>query len=108
MQFELVDKSKLLVSDPYLYDQNFRRSVILLTEHSIRKGTVGFILNKPLKIPVDSLLSDFPEFTSHVYYGGPVNTERIHFIHTAGDILDGSILNSKGLYWGRDYPQSKF
>ena len=108
MQFELVDKSKLLVSDPYLYDQNFRRSVVLLAEHSIQKGTVGFILNKPLKIPVDSLLSDFPDFTSHVYYGGPVNTERIHFIHTAGDILDGSIPITDGLYWGGDYSKLKF
>ncbi|SRR6056297_1281262 len=108
MNFDLVEKSSLLISHPYLYDHNFRRSVVLLSEHSIDGGTIGFILNKPLKIPVDSLLSDFPDFASHVYYGGPVNTERIHFVHTAGDILDGSIRISDGLYWGGDYSKLKF
>jgi len=108
MDFNLVEKSSLLISDPYLYDQNFRRSVVLLSEHSIDGGSIGFILNKPLKIPVDTLLSDFPDFSLNVFYGGPVNTERIHFIHTAGDILDGSIPISDGLYWGGDYTKLKF
>jgi putative transcriptional regulator len=108
MSFDYVEKSSLLISDPYLYDQNFRRSVVLLSEHSSDGGSVGFILNKPLKIPVDTLLSDFPDFSSKVFYGGPVSTERIHFIHTAGDILDGSIAISDGLYWGGDYAKLKF
>jgi len=108
MNFESVEKSSLLISDPYLFDQNFKRSVVLMSEHSRGGGSVGFILNRPLKIPVDSLLSDFPEFSSNVFYGGPVDTERIHFIHTAGDILDGSIRISEGLYWGGDYAKLKF
>lgn len=108
MQFEQVKKASLLVSDPYLYDQNFRRSVVLLTEHSEIDGSIGFILNKPLKIPVDTLLSDFPDFSAQIYFGGPVDTERIHFIHTAGDILDGSIPIGDSLYWGGDYDKLKF
>ena len=36
---------KILVSEPFLLDSYFKRSVILLGEHS-EEGTVGFILNK--------------------------------------------------------------
>ena len=90
MHFEKIKKGKLLVAEPYLMDPNFKRSVVLLTGHSHKDGTIGFILNKPLKIEVESLLSEFPEFDAEVYYGGPVATETIHFIHRMGNILDES------------------
>lgn len=108
MSYEQVRQGKLLVADPYLYDPNFKRSVILMTGHSHEEGSIGFILNKPLRMDVENLLSDFPEFESQVYYGGPVSTETIHFIHTAGKILDDSQSLGRGLFWGGNYEQLKF
>ncbi|MNL76674.1 hypothetical protein D3C87_2026780 [compost metagenome] len=35
---------RLLIPEPFLMDPNFKRSVILITEHQ-EEGTVGFILN---------------------------------------------------------------
>ncbi|MBP7512333.1 MAG: YqgE/AlgH family protein, partial [Bacteroidia bacterium] len=39
------NSGQLLISEPFLSDPNFRKSVILLCEHEII-GSVGFIINK--------------------------------------------------------------
>ncbi|MEI6816053.1 MAG: YqgE/AlgH family protein [Bacteroidota bacterium] len=97
-----VAAGKLLVSEPFMFDQNFGRSVILLCEHTL-EGTVGFILNKPTEVTVNDAIEDFPEFDGNLYYGGPVQTNSLHFIHTLGDKIPGSLEVVKGIYWGGDF-----
>ena len=98
----------VLLAEPFMADPNFRRSVVLLCEHSDDDGTIGFILNKPLNIPVNDLISEFPEIKSNVYFGGPVATDTVHFIHNAGEIVDDSVQISRGVYWGGDFDKLKF
>ncbi len=90
---------KILVSDPFLRDQYFKRSVILLGEHG-NDGTVGFIINKPTDLTINDVLEDFPDFEVPLYYGGPVQIEVVHFVHTLGDKLEGSRIIVPGIYWG--------
>jgi putative transcriptional regulator len=103
-----VSKGHLLLAEPFMLDQNFRRAVILLCSHEDKMGTVGFILNKQLDLTVNELLNDFPEFEAPVYYGGPVATETIHYVHDKGDILDESEEVGEGICWGGDFDQLKF
>lgn len=91
-----------------MLDPNFKRSVILLTEHTLKEGTVGFILNKPISVKINDLIDDFPEIEAEVYYGGPVAKETLHYIHDAGDILDGSVRIAQNIYWGGDFEKLKF
>ncbi len=98
----------VLLAEPFMLDPNFKRSVVLLCDHSEEEGTVGFILNKPLEMPLNELVADFPEFEAQVYYGGPVSTNTIHYVHNAGDILDESIEVGRGVYWGGDFAKLKF
>ncbi|HEX8607854.1 MAG TPA: YqgE/AlgH family protein, partial [Pedobacter sp.] len=35
---------KLLISEPFLADPNFKRSVVLISDYQ-EEGTVGFVLN---------------------------------------------------------------
>ncbi len=102
-----IDVGNILVAEPFMLDPNFRRSVILLCDHSEKDGSVGFVLNKPLKMQVTDLIADFPDFRSELYFGGPVATDTIHYIHTRGDILEDSRPVCPGLYWGGDYEQLK-
>lgn len=95
-----------LLADPYMMDPNFKRSVVLISDYQ-KEGAVGFILNKPIAMTIDSLVSDFPEFESEVYYGGPMQTDTIHYIHTKGDLLEGSAEVLPGIYWGGDFAQLK-
>ena len=90
-----------------MMDANFKRTAILLCDHR-PDGTVGFILNRPLNMKINQLVSEFPEFDSEVYFGGPVATDTIHYIHTAGEVIDNSIKVASGIYWGGDFEKLKF
>ncbi|MBB6271371.1 putative AlgH/UPF0301 family transcriptional regulator [Pedobacter cryoconitis] len=71
---------KLLVSEPFLNDPNFSRSVIFLTEHS-ELGTLGFVINQPSLLLLGDLIEGVGGPAFPVCYGGPVATDTIHFIH---------------------------
>lgn len=95
-------KGKVLVAEPFLQDNYFKRSIVLITECN-ESGTIGFVLNKPVQIPIQDILIDFPEINSPISIGGPVNTNTIHYIHTLGELIPNSLEVKKGIYWGGDY-----
>ncbi len=97
---------RILISEPFLLDSYFKRAVILLGEHS-EEGTVGFILNKPTDLQLNDALEDFPPFDSPLYFGGPVQTDTIHFLHTLGQKLEGSKEIMPGIFWGGDLEMLK-
>jgi len=98
----LPQKGRILISEPFLMDNYFKRSIVLITEHN-DEGTVGFVLNKPINMKVNEIMSDFPEINSVVSLGGPVQTNTLHYIHTLGDIIPGSIKVIDNIYWGGEF-----
>jgi putative transcriptional regulator len=95
-------KGKILISEPFLNDPNFKRTIILLAEHSA-EGSVGFVLNKPTEVKISQMIKDFPDFNSLVYYGGPVQLNTLQFIYRGENIIEGSIEIMPGLYWGGSF-----
>ena len=102
-----IKAGKVLLAEPFMIDSNFKRSAVILCEHN-SEGTTGFIMNKPLNMRVDDLVESFPEFDSDVLFGGPVQTDTIHYIHNVGELLDDSVKISDGVYWGGDFDKLKF
>ena len=45
-----IKAGQLLLSEPFMFDENFRRTVVLVCEHTEENGTVGLILNKPINL----------------------------------------------------------
>jgi len=41
------------------------------------------------------------------YFGGPVATDTLHYVHKVGHLLDESTLIKDNLYWGGNYEQLK-
>jgi len=100
---------KVLIADPFMTEMNFKRSVICLCDHNKDDGSIGFILNKPINMRLDELIGDINvEEDYKIYYGGPVATDTIHYIHNLGDLLEESIKVSQGVYWGGNYEKLKF
>ena len=99
-------QGRILISEPLLSDTYFKRSVVLITEHS-ENGTVGFVLNKPIDLMINEVLGDFPKIDSQVYVGGPVAKDTIHFLHTLGDIVPGAVHVIGNIYWGGDFDEFK-
>ncbi len=88
--------------DPY-----FRRAAVLLCEHH-EQGSLGFILNKSIDMGINDLMSDFPAMDVEVYYGGPVQTDTLHYVHNVGTLLDDSVQVGDGIWWGGDFEKLKF
>jgi len=95
-------QGRILISEPFSEDHFFSRSIVLITEHD-ENGTLGFILNKPIEMQLDELLADLPYSDLSVSLGGPVNTDRIYFLHTLGEKIPNSIKILENIYWGGDF-----
>ena len=102
-----IKTGSVLLAEPFMFDSNFKRSAILLCEHN-EEGSIGFILNKELDMQVDELIADFPSFDGKVFFGGPVQTDTIHYIHNVGNLLEDSVKVVPGVYWGGDFEKLKF
>jgi len=97
----------ILIAQPFMHAPPFTRSVIYITDYSPEEGAVGFVLNKPLKMKVDRLISNFPEFKGMAMYGGPVQNDIIHYLHTYGDLLTESTKVQAGIFWGGQFEKIK-
>ncbi|HXP49048.1 MAG TPA: YqgE/AlgH family protein, partial [Bacteroidia bacterium] len=100
------EKGTLLLAEPFMESAEFKRSVILLAEHN-DKGTMGFIINRKLNVTPTQAIDDFPEFDDELYYGGPVNSDQLFYLHTKPTLLEGSIEVMPGIYMGGDYEELK-
>ncbi len=91
-----------LIAPPMIHDPNFRRSVILLCEHT-SEGSFGLIMNRPLGVHLAEVVRGIHEPEMLIAQGGPVQTDTLHFIHTCGDLVADAIPISNGIYWGGDF-----
>ena len=69
----------LLVASPALLDPNFRRTVVLVTEHS-GQGAAGLVLNRPSAAPVAELVPQLEGLAGggeEVWLGGPVQQDAV-------------------------------
>ena len=98
----VAEKGNILISEPFLADNYFRRSVVYLTEHN-KEGSLGFVLNKPLGIRINEIVDDFPECDLSVTVGGPVSNNTVHYIHTLGALIPDSVEVADGIFWGGDF-----
>lgn len=100
------ESGKLLLSEPFLKDAYFSRSVILLAEHN-EEGSYGLIINKPTHLSISELIEDFPAFDAPIYLGGPVNPNSVFYLHSLGNEIENCIKVSDNLFFGGDIEQIK-
>ena len=101
-------QGSILISEPFLQDAYFQRSVVLLVEHNTQ-GSMGFVLNKKTDLIVNTFfpeLEEYPEIP--IYLGGPVSANRLFFIHSLGDlIVPDSVKIKDRLYFDGDFQTLK-
>lgn len=94
----------LLISDPFLKDPNFMRTVVLLCEHR-HEGSFGFVLNKMFSQELGDLLTQAEGIRFPVYEGGPVQKDTLHFVHQRPDLVQGGVEITDGVYWGGNFDE---
>ena len=98
-----VSAGNILIAQPFMDDDNFKRTVIGITDHG-KEGSVGLIQNKVIKVKLSELIPTIDaEGDFKVFFGGPVATDTIHYIHNVGHLLDDSIKVKNNIYWGGDF-----
>jgi len=95
-------KGRILISDPYLPDPYFKRSVVLLVNHN-EDGSLGFILNKTLEVNLNETELNINDQEHKIYFGGPVQSSDLFYIHKMGDEIEGSVEIKDGIFWGGEF-----
>ena len=80
-------QGQLLIASPGLLDPNFRRTVVLVTEHN-EDGAAGLVLNRPSPTAVAEVVPQLEllvEDGEQVWVGGPVQPNAVLVL---GEFLD--------------------
>lgn len=96
-------KGKVLLSEPFMADNNFNRSAILLCEHIESEGSFGLVLNKELTIRLSDAIPEFADFDVPLYFGGPVQPDTLNYLHRIPELLPSSVEILEGVYMGGDF-----
>lgn len=100
------EKGRLLISEPFLPDPNFERTVVLLCEHN-EEGSFGFVVNKPSILKVGEVIEDIKNIDEVVYVGGPVQQDTLHFIHRNIGIEKSTPIRDS-IHWGGSFESLMF
>lgn len=103
---KLIEPSRgdLLISEPYLPDPNFERTVILICEHD-ENGSIGFVLNKLANVKLPDVMEDVDGFDADLFIGGPVEQDTLHFIHRTNSLTEHANELMDDVYWGGSYDE---
>jgi putative transcriptional regulator len=96
---KIPEKGKILISEPFLPDTFFNRTIVYLADHN-DEGSVGFILNKKLEIKICDAISGFDSWQEYLSMGGPVAPDTLHYLHNLGDKIPKSVFVDENIYWG--------
>ena len=102
----LPKKGRLLISEPFLDDKYFKRSVVLLCEHN-EKGSFGFVLNRYVDLKIEDVMDDFPAIETKISVGGPVQNSNLYYLHTLGKAIEGSEKIVGDIYMGGNFEAIK-
>ncbi len=96
-----------LISQPFLGDPNFERSVVLLCRDEPANGTFGLVLSRPTELTLFDVLDlplgqNSPAAGLPLYLGGPVEPNTLHYLHRRPDVPGATHLGEE-VYWGGDF-----
>ena len=97
----------LLISQPFLGDPNFERSVVLVCCDVPASGTFGLVLNHHTELTLNDVLTlplgtASPAAALPLYLGGPVEPDTLHYLHRCPDVPEATALG-QDVYWGGDF-----
>lgn len=98
-----VEIGNILIAEPFLEGKYFSRSVIFMVEHD-EKGSIGFVLNKPMTYTTSDLVTELAGIHFPVYIGGPVEQDQLYYLHKHPELEDALHI-ANGIYWGGDFSE---
>ena len=97
-------QNHFLVALPALADDYFEHSLSLIVDHN-DNGAFGLMINRPLEQNLTAIFPDLDaSITCPLYEGGPVEQDKLFFLHNAADSFESTFKVSPelGLTTSRD------
>ncbi|RRO22175.1 YqgE/AlgH family protein [Flavobacteriaceae bacterium 14752] len=99
-----IHKGDILIGKPsILGDITFNKAVILIADFN-EEGVVGFMINKPLNEDLKQLVPNVQK-DFKVFDGGPVERDKLYFIHSVPELISGGIKITHDIYWGGEHKE---
>lgn len=99
---------KLLVAEPFMHGDIFAHAVILLIDCEEGKPSMGLMMNRGTGYKLGELTDVINKsFEVPLFCGGPVDNERLFYMHTLGDIIPDSRKITDDLYIGGRFDSLK-
>lgn len=95
-------KGQVLLSEPFLNDPYFKRTVVLLCEHN-DEGSFGFVLNNYIDVELSQIMENMPTYEGKISIGGPVRNSNLYYIHTLGNQIEDSLEILPGVFMGGNF-----
>ena len=95
----------ILISSPVLDDPNFDKVVIFICEYN-DKGAMGFVINHIFPRAFNELTEFKTVKAFALFDGGPVENEKLFFLHRQPDIIEGGTITANGIYLGGNFKQA--
>jgi putative transcriptional regulator len=86
-------RGNLLIASPALLDPNFRRTVVLITEHT-DEGAAGLVINRPSPSPVSDLVPQLEPLVDdgeQIWVGGPVQPDSVLVLGEFVDVDEAAV-----------------
>lgn len=101
-----VKSGSILISEPFLGDPNFERTVILICKHD-EEGSFGLVLNRKSNLKLSDVLElEQTYLDMELHVGGPMEHNTLHYIHQLAVIPESIPLGST-VFWGGDFDKLK-
>jgi putative transcriptional regulator len=98
-------KGQLLVSTETDASEYFYKTVIYICQHN-EQGAWGVVLT----VPFDKNLNDLIEFNASkpfpLFEGGPVEKEKLFFLHRSPSSIEGGQNVNQDIYWGGNFKEA--
>ncbi|WP_242928133.1 YqgE/AlgH family protein [Pontibacter vulgaris] len=93
----------ILISEPYLGDPNFERTVVLLCSHDATEGSFGLVLNRVSNLKLSDVIDLYNDsFDMTLGIGGPVQYNTLHYVHRISQLAQAVKLG-EDVFWGGDF-----
>ncbi|MBJ04681.1 MAG: transcriptional regulator [Flavobacteriales bacterium] len=97
-----ISAGTILISKPFMEDKRFDKTIILLTQHD-EEGTIGLIINRLCLFNPKDIIPELNSFNIKIKEGGPVEKDKLFFIHKHPNIIKDSKKIKNELYFGGDF-----
>lgn len=100
---------KLLVAEPFLRESYFNHAVVCLIDCPPGESAMGLVMNKPSEYTLGDVLDVVPEQLAdvRVMCGGPVDENRLFYLHTMQPMFPDSSQVCGDLFIGGDFDSVK-